>query len=332
MEVLRIVLQLPKATKNEQQEFVLVPDFKGIANFLRDLNYDEREKPFVNISTFQKKNVPQPWQMLLTIINRCKTPKATTLNTARLYVKLLIEYFMLKHEQIARRVNADRHTPDMDEPGTHRSIRTKGTRKKRMAGTPKSNVKNGKVAKTIEEDDNIKNMFHDFEEEELQDMLDTLETRDDLDSKAILSQCKKEGDDEVRPVGDKNDEDDDEDMDDANGSKISLEDWEKKQTPHQTPTRSTRTPSPQPAGFTNISHLEPTNNSEKELQPPSMPTKTDDKPLTPPPQHTSEPDAEQEPTHQFSLNIYGSMIVSQVIPQHIIDDTQRPTPLSSSPE
>ncbi|GJU27893.1 hypothetical protein Tco_1166514 [Tanacetum coccineum] len=158
LKVLCIVLQLFQA--NAEKPFIPASNFEGITNFLRQLNYDESKTPFTNISTFEKKFVPQSWQMLLTIINRCTTSKATGLDISRLctlqmlcrvvynhhidyttlvwddlivhvegigkkgntnipfvrHMKLMIEYFMLKHQWITKRTHAESYTPEMDEP------------------------------------------------------------------------------------------------------------------------------------------------------------------------------------------------------------------------
>ncbi|GKC58751.1 hypothetical protein Tco_1086349, partial [Tanacetum coccineum] len=117
-----------------------------------------------------------------------------------MYVKMLIEYFMLKHKQIAKRVDTDQHTPAMNGPmcrlnnnktttknqgmpilnvlltqqGTHKTISAKGIRFKRMSGelskSKKRKRRKDKVAKAIgDEDDCIEEMFHDSKDEESKD-------------------------------------------------------------------------------------------------------------------------------------------------------------------
>ncbi|GKB15618.1 hypothetical protein Tco_0849541 [Tanacetum coccineum] len=304
LEVIHTVLQLPYATTDKK--LVPLPEFEEIAYLLRSLNYYESKQPFIKIFAFQINCVSQLWKTFLTIINRCTTPKATSLDISRLctlhillgvvymyhidyttlvwddlilhvegkgkngntniafvrYVKLVIEYFMLKHQHIARRINDERHTLEIDKPIQMINKSTATTKNVGME-IPNPTCSNDRCVE---------------DEENSQDTLD----------KEINDYYEHEEKDQS---WNRNDDDDDDDVDDENdsrGSQISTEFRKKKETPIPTPTRLNRTQSSHDYLCTSIPvSAYPTSSTTEIIQPPPQmePTKIrmdEDKPPTPP--------------------------------------------------
>ncbi|GJT78587.1 hypothetical protein Tco_1045312 [Tanacetum coccineum] len=81
LDTFRTVLQLPQATDNENESFVDVPEFSGIAAFLKDIGYIASLRI---LADFNVKNLTQPWQTLFKIISRCTTGKSTGLDAAKI--------------------------------------------------------------------------------------------------------------------------------------------------------------------------------------------------------------------------------------------------------
>ncbi|GKD31778.1 hypothetical protein Tco_1242556 [Tanacetum coccineum] len=156
LDTFRTVLQLPQATDNENESFVDVPEFSGIAAFLKDIGYIASVRI---LADFNAKNLTQPWQTLFKIISRCTTGKSTGLDSARIgtlqilwgvvnkvhidyakliwddiifqtvhprrkadtipfprYTKLIINHILSIKQDIPKRANEPVHTPGEDDP------------------------------------------------------------------------------------------------------------------------------------------------------------------------------------------------------------------------
>lgn len=103
LDFFRTVLRLPNKTDNEHTRFEPFPSQEEVFRFLRELGYDEFEEQLRVPSDFKRKNLPQPWQTILTILTRCTTGKETGQDSARLLtLQMLHGVILLRHIVYAR--------------------------------------------------------------------------------------------------------------------------------------------------------------------------------------------------------------------------------------
>ena len=88
VKVLRAVLKLPteksktgsKTSSNTVTKFIKPPPLSEIIQFLRELGYDESEtKLDYKLSSINRKNIPQPWLTLYSILINCIAGRETGL-------------------------------------------------------------------------------------------------------------------------------------------------------------------------------------------------------------------------------------------------------------
>ena len=77
VDTLRTVLGLPAEGSKELKKFSLPPSPSEVIKFLRDLGYDESDVKLTNISSVNRKYIPQPWLTLYAILTNSITGKQT---------------------------------------------------------------------------------------------------------------------------------------------------------------------------------------------------------------------------------------------------------------
>ena len=74
---LRTALGLPNEGSKEVEKFTSPPSQSEVLQLLRKLGYDESERVLSNTTSFNRKNIPQPWLTLYAILTNCITGKLT---------------------------------------------------------------------------------------------------------------------------------------------------------------------------------------------------------------------------------------------------------------
>ncbi|GJZ87727.1 hypothetical protein Tco_0659337 [Tanacetum coccineum] len=119
LDYFRTIFQLPQATDNNHERFVVAPKFsKMVLFFLNDLGFTLELRSPSNMKTT---GLVQLWQTLCKMFSRCLTTRVTGYDQPPLqimqilFTKLIVSHYMVAFPEISRRVRDKYYNLEDDE-------------------------------------------------------------------------------------------------------------------------------------------------------------------------------------------------------------------------